>query len=233
VNEIGVDTQSFQVNVAGPAPTIVTTPITGATAGVPYSYTVCAIGGPPAPALSATGLPAWLSFDTSTGALTGTPAATDVGLSCVITITASNGTNPDAQQAFQITVSGTAPMFTSSPVVDAFVDRHYSYVVSAAGLPAVTLSANAPAWLTFDAATGTLSGVPSVSDVGEWPVEITADTGWGTAMQTFTITVPDPVKQGGGESAGGGCVVAEGSSALAVLLMLGLGMFARFRTRRS
>ena len=36
---------------------------------------------------------------------------------------------------------------------------------------------NKPSWATFDSATGTLSGTPSQSDIGVYPVEITVNDG--------------------------------------------------------
>ncbi|GEP61038.1 putative Ig domain-containing protein [Reyranella soli] len=76
----------------------------------------------------------------------------------------------------------------------------------------LTLSASAlPAWLSFDAATGRLSGTPSASDVGGFDINVTAtDTGGLAASETIHFTVgagatqnhsPVISSNGGGNSA--------------------------------
>ena len=46
-----------------------------------------------------------------------------------------------------------------------------------------------PAWLSFDASTGTLSGTPGNSDVGSVSVTVTASDGLASASSTFTLSV--------------------------------------------
>lgn len=54
---------------------------------------------------SVTGLPAWASFNTQTGAITGTPEVDDVGQYSNITIAASDGNNHVQLPPFSITVT--------------------------------------------------------------------------------------------------------------------------------
>lgn len=79
-------------------------PPTTVTVGDPYYYapTVSQGGGPIS--FSIQGQPGWASFDTQTGALAGTPAAADVGLSGGIIITAANGVNVASIGPFSIEV---------------------------------------------------------------------------------------------------------------------------------
>ncbi len=99
------DTETFSITVsAGIAPIITSTAVITATEGAVYTYTVTATG-TPTPALSASGLPAWLTFTPATGVLTGTPAAGDIGTTGSITITATNGVTPDDTQSFTIVVA--------------------------------------------------------------------------------------------------------------------------------
>jgi hypothetical protein len=58
--------------------------------------------------------PAWASFNTSTGRLTGTPTASDVGTYSDIRITVSDGTVSVALAAFSLTVNSTAPQTGSA-----------------------------------------------------------------------------------------------------------------------
>src|SRR5205085_1213860 len=47
-----------------------------------------------------------------------------------------------------------------------------------------------PAWLSFDAVTGTFSGTPANADVGSISVKVTAtDAAGATAASTFTLTI--------------------------------------------
>jgi hypothetical protein len=87
------------------APTIVSEPDTTCDSGSTYSYTVVAEGNP-APTLSASNLPAWLSLNAATGVLSGMP--TTVGVTAPITITATNANGNDVQQ-FTITVNRRGP----------------------------------------------------------------------------------------------------------------------------
>jgi hypothetical protein len=54
---------------------------------------------------SAAGLPAWLSFNSSTGMLTGTPVAADVGMDSGIVLSASDGSVTVSLPSFSINVS--------------------------------------------------------------------------------------------------------------------------------
>lgn len=77
---------------------------------------------------SATGLPAWLSFDNATLGLTGTPEASDVGLTSTITLNAASGGGQSATDTFSLFVSDTsAPTIhlglgtqTADPTLHAF-----------------------------------------------------------------------------------------------------------------
>ena len=113
-----VATQIFSITVSGiggtgSAPQITSSPGTTATVGFLYEYNIVTTGSP-APTLGAMNLPAWLSLSGTT--LSGTPAAGDVGQTPPMTITASNGTAPDATQSFAIDVdpAPTGPVLSFS-----------------------------------------------------------------------------------------------------------------------
>ena len=121
------DSVSITAGSTPTAPTITSAAPTMVTAGQLYTYTIVATGDP-APTLSVSGEPAWLTL--SGDVLSGTPQAGDVGTTAAITITASNGASPDATEQFTITV------------------------VDAAAAPVVTIAApDAWAWEGGDAAT--------------------------------------------------------------------------------
>ena len=222
-NAFGSDVQTFQITVFGPAPQFTSVPVTVATAGVPYAYTAAAVGGPPAPALSVGALPSWLTFDSNTGLMTGTPGAADIGLSAKITITATNGTPPDAHQSFQIDVQGTPAQIISSPVTSVVSGGTYNYAIATLGLPAATYtSSGLPQWLALDGNTGMLSGSPMLGTSGSVTVTVTADNGWGSDSQTFDIVIIEDAATGGaGGPRGAGCAAGDGATSWFALGLLG------------
>lgn len=171
-------------------------------AGTAYSYTlVSSDSDGDVVTLSASTLPAWLSFDAATGILSGTPEESDVG-DHPVTLTVSDGTD-DLTQSFTIAVTTAdilsvinSPVITSTEITDSIVGTTYSYTLTATDADSDTLTMSAEiaagaAWLTFDAATGILSGTPTASDVGSTAVTLTVSDGTDAdnATQTFTIAV--------------------------------------------
>ncbi len=188
--------------IVNTAPVISSSAITTIEAGTAYSYTlVSSDADGDALVLSAANLPAWLTFDASTGVLSGTPAASDEG-DYAITLTVTDGTD-SATQSFTITVTVPAPPnnppeITSTGVTTATVGVAYSYTLTAtdADNDTLTMSANIPgtlSWLTFDAATGILSGTPASGDIATTSITLTVSDGTDETTQTFDITVADMV----------------------------------------
>jgi hypothetical protein len=100
VNTEGSDNQSFDVNVAGIAPVITSTPVTTAIVNTAYSYDVDA-NGIPAPTYSLTTAPSGMAIDANTGVISWVPEANKLGLNAV-TVQAVNTEGSDTQ-AFIIT----------------------------------------------------------------------------------------------------------------------------------
>lgn len=86
-------------------------------------------------------------------------------------------------------------VFTSTPISSIKIDLPYQYNANAvaSGEEAVTISCiEKPAWLTFTATgngTATLSGTPTIADIGSYRVELRAQTAENTASQVFYILV--------------------------------------------
>ncbi|WP_065964603.1 ice-binding family protein [Curtobacterium sp. UCD-KPL2560] len=110
------------------APTIASGAPTPATAGTPYSYTVTATG-TPSPTFTATGLPAGLTIDSTTGVVSGTPTTPGAA---TVTVTASNGTAPDATQTVTITVQ---PSATTTPTAPATAPTPTAPATAPSGTP--------------------------------------------------------------------------------------------------
>ena len=96
------------------APTISGTPGTSVVAGNAYSFTPTAsdVDGDML-AFSISGKPAWATFSTSTGKLSGTPTTNQAGSYLNIVISVSDGKASTAMPAFGITVSQPAPSGTA------------------------------------------------------------------------------------------------------------------------
>uniref|UniRef100_UPI0028710FCD Ig-like domain-containing protein n=1 Tax=Shewanella baltica TaxID=62322 RepID=UPI0028710FCD len=119
----------------------------------------------------------------------------DVG-SHVVLLRVTDTDGLTADQSFSITVTNVndAPTISSTAITAATQDAAYSYTFAAADTDVgdtLTLSAvTKPSWLSFNAATGLLSGTPSNADVGAHPVLLrVTDTDGLTADQSFSITV--------------------------------------------
>lgn len=149
-------------------------------------------------------LPAWLEFDALKRVFSGTPANGDVGtLSVQLTATDRSGTS--ASDVFDIAVMNT----NDAPTLEQPIDDQAATQDKAFGLTlpsgmfadvdasdTLTFSASLadglelPAWLAFDAGSGTLSGVPANADVGAYTLRLTAtDPEGASASQVFVLAV--------------------------------------------
>ena len=164
--------------VACPAITLSPPTLPGVVVGIPYNQTVSASGGTPpyTYTVSSGALPAGLSLNSATGAITGTPTA--VGTSS-FTISATDGNGCPGSQAYILVVAApTCPAVTLSPptLPAALVGVLYNQTVSASGgAPpyAYTVSNGAlPPGLSLNAATGAITGTPTVA--GSFSFAITA-----------------------------------------------------------
>jgi streptogramin lyase len=162
------------------------------TVGTAGSFAVAASGSP-APTLSesaADALPAGVSFNAGTGVLSGTPAANSGG-TYTLHFRADNGVGSDPIQTFTLTVDQ-APAITSAASATFTTGSAGSFTVLATGFPAPALSESSgespPGGVSFNAATGVLSGTPAAG--GTYTLHFAAGNGVGAgASQTFTLTV--------------------------------------------
>jgi hypothetical protein len=90
------------------------TPATEVTAGTAYSFQPAVSEATSSITFSITGQPAWASFSTTTGALTGTPTAAELGTTGEITITASDSSSTASLTPFAIEVKAASPTGTGS-----------------------------------------------------------------------------------------------------------------------
>ena len=178
-------------------PSIAGTPPGSVAVGNNYSFTPDAID-PDADTLSfaVTGLPGWASFDSVTGALTGTPSAGDVGTYDNIRISVSDGQDESALPPFAITVvmSNSAPTISGNPPASVTVGEAYAFTPDASDADGDTLNfsiQNRPQWASFDTSTGRLSGTLAAGDAGSYDnIQISVSDGMAqAALAPFSITV--------------------------------------------
>ncbi|QMU30467.1 LamG-like jellyroll fold domain-containing protein [Adhaeribacter radiodurans] len=85
------------------------------------------------------------------------------------------------------------PVITSTPISSASEGNNYAYTLTATDADVtdklIFSAPILPGWLSFNAATGVLSGIPKQTDAGTHPVTLRVTDGKITLDQTFTITV--------------------------------------------
>ncbi|MET0657034.1 MAG: putative Ig domain-containing protein [Steroidobacteraceae bacterium] len=176
------------------APTITGTPSTSAKVGSAYSFTPSgADQDNDTLAYTIQNRPAWATFNTVSGALTGTPSA--AGTFGNIVISVSDGKASASLTAFTITASSNgAPTISGTPATSVTVGNAYSFLPTAADAEGDTLTfsaQNLPTWATFNTTTGRISGMPQVANVGTYSniVVRVSDGTSTTSLPAFSIAV--------------------------------------------
>ena len=149
-------------------------------------------------------LPTWLSFDTLTNTFSGTPTNGEVG-AIDIQVTATDGSRASVSDVFTLNITNTndastvtntitdqiaaeGAEFNFTVPINTFSDEDVgdNLTLSATLIDGSTL----PAWLNFDPITNSFSGIPSVLNLGDLNIVITAtDSGGLNITDDFTLTV--------------------------------------------
>jgi len=198
-NSAGSATASITITVNPQGPAISYSPASNTfSVGAAIStWSPTNTGGPVTTWSISPGLPAGLSFNTSTGAITGTPTATSASTS--YTITASNATG-SSTASITIAINNTGPVISYSP-------NTLSYSVGTTITPAtptntggassnwsVTAGGSLPAGLTLNATTGVISGTPSaVFSTTTFTIQATNASGSASCTVIITVSPHAPV----------------------------------------
>ncbi|MHC5000364.1 MAG: putative Ig domain-containing protein, partial [Planctomycetota bacterium] len=187
-------TQDFTINVAGISPVIISTAVTEAVVGQPYTYQLQSTG-VPAPTYSWDTVQLGMTVNSVTGLIEWTPEASQIGPNAV-TVVASNGQVPDANQIFVINVAADeiAPEIISSPPTTATIRQLYSYDADAEGFPTPTYSLMvSPSGMTINSASGLIQWTPDASQLGSHAVTVVASNGPDSQdNQEFSINIGEP-----------------------------------------
>jgi hypothetical protein len=178
---------------------ISTTSVPSGRVGVPYSAQLAATGGTPPYTWSLTSgtVPAGLSLNGSTGAITGTPTAST---SSTATFTVKDSSKPRQSRSTTLTLAISPPALTitTSSLPDGQVGTAYGATLSATGgiTPyswSVT-NGTLPAGLSLNSSTGAITGTPTAA-VTAAPVTLRVSDSGSPAQSTsasFTITIAPP-----------------------------------------
>jgi len=183
---LACDSGDFNVNyltfTATAAPPAITSALTAtATTGTAFSYTITGSNTPTS--YNATGLPAGLSINTSTGVISGTPTTV---ATTNITISATNA-NGTGSNTLVLTVNPPAPVITSPITAVDSIGYAFSYTITASNTPTSYNATGLPAGLSINTSTGVISGTPTAT--GTTIVTLYATNAGGTGLQTLTLTI--------------------------------------------
>ena len=170
-------------------------------AGTAYSFTPTYTAGCGTTSFGITNQPSWASFNTVTGELSGTPTDADAGTYSNVIISISDAASDSATLAafdIEVTSTCTAPTISGTPNSYAKVGTSYSFTptVSNGCTPLTFSGTNTPSWATVDSGTGTLSGTPLSTDVGNYTgivITVTDSTPTSDDLTAFDIEVCNPV----------------------------------------
>jgi hypothetical protein len=191
-NDGGVGTTSITISCVLPTPPNISYSPTSNTytVGVAITSWVPSNSGGAASSWSISpGLPAGLSFDTTTGTISGTPTASSATTSYTVTATNSVGSS---SKTISITVNAQAPVISYTPSTNTYTTGTTitSLIPTNTGGAATSWSISSPltAGLSFNTSTGVISGTPTAASVSK-TYTITATNVTGSGSTTVTITI--------------------------------------------
>ncbi|BDI32088.1 hypothetical protein CCAX7_41390 [Capsulimonas corticalis] len=181
----GVVVLAFAASGAVASPPVISSAATASgTVGAAFSYQIVASNSPTS--YSASGLPAGLSVNTSTGAISGTPTASGTS---TVTLGATNA-GGTGNKTLTITIAAAppaVPVISSGATASGTVGTAFSYQITASNSPTSYSASGLPAGLSVNTSTGLISGTPTAA--GTSTVTLGATNAGGTGNKTLTITI--------------------------------------------
>jgi hypothetical protein len=239
-NSGGTGSSALSITIASTntlIPTISSAATADGTLGLNFSYNISATNSPKTYSVTGT-LPTGVTVNAATGVISGIPSQAGT-FPVVVNATNASGTG---SASLTITIGGSgssgAPAITSPSSVSVPGGAAFSYQITATNNPtSFGQTGVLPSGLTFNAATGLISGTTSAS--GSFPITVSATNANGTGTEVVTLAVAlggvvtAPVTGGAGSvpptpSSGGG----GGAPSLWFDGLIALAAAARLVTRR-
>src|SRR5438552_3305238 len=171
--------QTFTIN---PPPPVIQPPFTATgQVAVAFSYTITATNSPTS--YNATGLPAGLSVNTSTGVISGTPTTAGT---YTVTISATNA-GGTGSHTLTLTINPPTPVIQPPFTATGTVGSNFSYTINATNNPTSYNATGLPGGLAINTGTGKITGKPTTA--GIYQVTLSATNAGGTGTATLVITV--------------------------------------------
>ncbi|WP_224018086.1 putative Ig domain-containing protein [Ferruginibacter albus] len=183
INAGGTGTKTLTITISPVAPVISSAATASATVSTAFSYTITASNNPTS--YNATGLPAGLSVNTSTGVISGTPTT---AATSNVTISATNA-GGTGTKTLTITASNpAAPVISSAATTTATVGSLFTYTITASNSPISYNATGLPAGLSVNTSTGVISGTPTTAATSTITISATNAGGTGTKIVTITVS---------------------------------------------
>lgn len=186
-NSSGTGTATLVLTVKPPKPVITSATTATGQINVAFSYQITATNSPTS--YSASGLPAGLSINTSTGLVSGTPTTTGTSN---ITVGATN-TGGTGSATVAVTINLATPVITSALTATGQVGAAISYQITASNSPTSYSASNLPNGLSLNSTSGVISGTPAAAGTSSVTIGATNAGGTGTATLTLTVNSANPV----------------------------------------
>ena len=185
VNQSGTTSETLTIAVL-PIPVITSAVSASGSDGFAFNYQIAATNNPTS--FNATGLPAGLSVNTSTGLISGTLATSGT---FSVNFTAADNSGSNTSTLIISIVLPPAPSITSPLTVTGTNGGPLNYQIAATYNPMSFGAGALPAGLNLSTATGLISGTPTVT--GTFSVPISATNPGGTGNATLTVNLqPTP-----------------------------------------
>ena len=184
-------TRAYTVAIGTNSLTVNPATLPNGTVGTAYSQTITASGGavPYTYAVSAGTLPAGLSLNPSTGAITGTPTASGPAS---FTIQATDNGGNTGSRAYSFNIGGTGLTVNPATLPNGTQGTAYSQTVTTTGGTApytyAIISGALPTGLTLNTSSGAITGTPSAPGSYAFTVQST-DNVSSTGTRAYTVAI--------------------------------------------